>query len=282
MTLLTYDTSSRRFDAKLNKLEQILSDCRKVVVAFSGGVDSSFLAVSARKVLGREGAVCVTAKSPSLASRELKACKALVDSLDLAWNLVETYEMDNESYVRNNQDRCYFCKQSLMESLHPVARKLEATIVLGVNTDDLGDIRPGQRAAREAGAIFPLADSGLSKAEIRDISKAWGLPNWDKPAQPCLASRIPYGTPVNIARLAQVEEAEDYLHDLGFSQVRVRNYGKLARIELAPGELSRCLEFREEITTRLKRTGFQYVTIDLEGFRSGNLNATIGGPTIGS
>jgi pyridinium-3,5-biscarboxylic acid mononucleotide sulfurtransferase len=243
------------------------------VVAFSGGADSALLAKVATDVLGARHALCVTGVSASLAEAELADCAALAREWGLQWQTVETDELRDPAYAANGPDRCYHCKSGLLDALGPVAADLEAVVVLGVNTDDLADHRPGQRAAAERGALFPLVGAELSKSDVRAVSRRLGLRTWDKPAAACLASRLPYGTPVTLAKLSQVERAESALRALGFSQLRVRHYGELARVELECGELARAVSHRDQVVSALKQAGYRYVTLDLEGFRSGNLNA---------
>lgn len=259
-------------DVKLGRLDAVLRDLGQVVVAFSGGADSAFLAHRAHTVLGSAAAHAVTAVSPSLATDEDADCRALAAEWGLRWTPVDTDEMARAAYRVNDTDRCYHCKAELMDVVGPIADAEAATIVLGVNTDDLGDHRPGQKAAEERGARFPLVEAGLSKADIRAASRVLGLRTWDKPAAACLASRIPYGTPVSITTLTQVDRAEAALHRLGFRQLRVRHYGETARIELDIDDLSAAVARRAEIVEAVHRAGYRYVTLDLEGFRSGNLN----------
>ncbi len=218
----------------------------RVVVAFSGGADSALLAWSAREALGGDAVLCATAVSPSLAPEERDACRALASEWSLRWREVVTGELDDADYARNDGDRCYHCKSTLLDALEPLARAEDAIVVLGVNVDDLGDHRPGQRAAATRGAVFPLADAGLTKDMVRAASRRLGLRTWDKPAAACLASRVPYGTPVTLGTLRSVARAESALRALGFGQLRVRHYGELARIELDPDDLARALTLRQQ------------------------------------
>jgi len=259
----------------LAALREQLAQLGRVVVAFSGGADSALLAWVANDTLGSSRALAATAVSPSLASSELSDCQALADEWGLRWQGLETDELANSAYVANDGDRCYHCKAELLDTLAPLADAEGATVVLGVNLDDLGDHRPGQRAAEERGASFPLVDAGFTKAAIREVSHALGLRTWDKPAAACLASRIPYGTPVTLNRLGQVARAEEALRGLGFRQLRVRHYGDMARIELDPAELTLAVARRDEVIAAVKAAGYTYVTLDLEGFRSGNLNSAL-------
>src|SRR4051794_38918699 len=253
-----------------------LEELAPVVVAFSGGADSAFLAWVAHDTLGSDGASAVTAVSPSLAPDELADCRALVAEWGLRWTPVDTDELANPAYAANDGLRCYHCKAELMEVVGPAARSVAATVVLGVNLDDPGDHRPGQQAAAERGASFPLVDAGFTKDDVRATSRHLGLRTWDKPAAACLASRVPYGTVVTIGVLDSVARAEAGLHRLGFRQVRVRHYGDLARLELDRADLAAALDRREEIVRVVQAAGYRYVTLDLEGFRSGNLNAALG------
>ncbi len=259
-------------------LRRVLTDLAPVVVAFSGGADSAFLAWVARDTLGREAVLAATAVSPSLAPSELADCRALASEWDLRWTGFETDELARPGYVANDGDRCYHCKAELMDTLAPVAVREGATIVLGVNMDDLGEHRPGQQAAAERGARLPLVEASFTKAEIRSASRKFGLRTWDKPAAACLASRLPYGTPVTVGRLAAVAVAEERLRALGFRQLRVRHYGDLARVELDAGELAAAVARRDEVVTAVRAGGYRYVTLDLEGFRSGNLNQALEHP----
>jgi uncharacterized protein len=261
--------------ASIEALRDRLRSLGRVVVAFSGGADSSFLAWVAHDTLGPDGALAVTAVSPSLPGSERLDCAELAAEWDLRWREVETDEMAAAAYTRNDGDRCYWCKEALVRALGPVAGELDAAVVLGVNVDDLGDHRPGQRAAEERGAAFPLVDAGFTKADVREWSRRLGLRTWDKPAAACLASRLPYGTPVTLGRLSAVERAEAGLRALGFASVRVRHYEDTARLEVPVDRLSEVLAVRQEVVASVRAAGFRYVTLDLEGLRSGNLNAAL-------
>ena len=258
---------------ELAALRARLQELAPVVVAFSGGADSAFLAWVAHDTLGSDRAMSMTAVSPSLAADELDDCRELAEEWGLTWSAVLTDELANPAYEANNGDRCYHCKAELLDVVAPVAG--DATIVLGVNLDDLGDHRPGQQAATERGAAFPLVDAGFTKADVRAASKALGLRTWDKPAAACLASRVPYGTPVTLGVLDSVGRAETALRRLGFRQLRVRHYGDLARLEVEVDELGAAVERREDIVRVVQAAGYRYVTLDLEGFRSGNLNGAL-------
>jgi uncharacterized protein len=268
--------------ASLDDLRTELRQLGRVVVAFSGGTDSALLAKVAHDTLGRDQVLCATAISPSLATSEADDCRALAGEWDLRWVGVPTDEMDDPTYVRNGADRCARCKTALMSALGPLALAEEARVVLGVNLSDLGDYRPGQAAAAEAGATFPLVLAGFTKDDIRHWSKELGLRTWDKPAAACLASRLPYGTPVTLGRLSAVDRAEAALRALGFSQLRVRHHGEVARLEVEAKDLDAVLARRAEVTEAVQACGFTYVALDLEGFRSGSLNRSLlaSGPSL--
>ena len=244
----------------------------QVVVAFSGGADSAFLAWTAHEALGPERVLAVTAVSPSLAGFERDDCAALAQEWQLRWLEVPTDELADAAYRANDTDRCAHCKTALMDVLEPLAASADATVVLGVNLDDLGDHRPGQAVAAERGAAFPLVEAGFTKADVRAASQQLGLRTWDKPAAACLASRVPYGTPVSLTVLREVEAAETGLRRLGFDELRVRHYGELARLEVPLDQLERVLAQRDEVVEAVHAAGYRYVTLDLEGLRSGNLN----------
>jgi len=252
-------------------LRQRLADLGEVVVAFSGGADSSFLAWVANDVLGPERATAVTAVSPSLARRERDDCRALAREWGLTLREVETAEMENPAYRDNGTDRCFWCKDALMDAVAPLLGD-GATVALGVNVDDLSDHRPGQDAARQRGAVFPLVDAGFTKDDVRRASLELGLRTWDKPAAPCLASRLPYGVPVSLGRLRSVEQAEVALHELGFPELRVRHHDELARIEVPADRIPDVAARHDEVVAAVTAAGYRWVTLDLAGFRSGNLN----------
>lgn len=266
-------------EEKSVRLVSLLSDLERVVVAYSGGVDSTLLAAVAHETLG-PNALAITAVSPSLAGRELAAATEL--ARDLGWNhrTVATHEIERAEYARNSGDRCYWCKTELFHVLGPLAAEMEAKIATGTNLDDLSEYRPGLHAAEERSVRTPLAEAGLSKLDVRTLSAARGLPTADKPASPCLASRFAYGVRVTREGLERIDAAEEVLRALGFEVLRVRDHGDLARIEVPPQAIERVTAQRDTIERELKSLGFKYVTVDLGGFRSGSLNASLGTPHI--
>lgn len=259
---------------KLRRLRAGLGELQRVVVACSGGVDSSLLAVMAHQELGA-GALAVTATSAAVPAEEVEAARALAAEHGLRWRAVETREMLRPGYVANAGDRCYHCRTELFDVLAPIAAAEGAAIAVGTIVDDLSDHRPGLRAAAERGVRTPLVDAGFTKADVRAAARQLRLPVWDKPAAPCLASRIPYGTPVTISTLNRVGRAEAALRALGFAELRVRHYGDVARVELPLPDLARALELRVEVVAAVRGAGYLHVTLDLEGLRSGNLNAAL-------
>lgn len=261
---------------KLTQLQQILRDMESVVVAYSGGVDSSFILKVAHDVLG-DKAIAVTVDSASMPRSELREAQELAATIGATHICLDNTELADEHYVENTTQRCYFCKQHTYDGIWAYAKEHGfGNIVDGNNADDLLDqFRPGQRAAREQGVRSPLQEVGLTKIEIRELSRASGLPTWNKPAAACLSSRIPYGSRVTTEKLSQVERAEDYLHDAGFVQVRVRHHGPVARLELSPADFTRAISMNGEIVSTLRTFGFTYVTLDLAGFRSGSMNETV-------
>jgi pyridinium-3,5-biscarboxylic acid mononucleotide sulfurtransferase len=264
-------------EQKERELLARLAQCSSIIVALSGGADSAYLAWAAQHALG-ERTLSITALSPSFSAYDRSMVEDLVAKLGVCHEFVETHEMENPSYRANAPDRCYFCKDELFGVLDQIAieRKFEA-VCYGVNADDTLDFRPGHRAAREHRVLAPLLDAGLTKAEIRSLSERAGLPTWDRPASACLSSRLPYGTEVTPERLALVERGESALRDLGFRQFRVRLHDKLARVEISPDEMPLAFskDMAAKIAQKLKKAGFTYVALDLEGYRQGSLNDTL-------
>jgi uncharacterized protein len=267
-------TTAPTLDRKAQHLRQILADCGRLVVAYSGGVDSAFLAWQAHQVLGDQMRA-VIADSASLARTHLEDALAFVREHQIPVEVVETRELENPAYIRNDSMRCFHCKDELFSVLERYRETLGFNaIAYGVNADDEGDFRPGQQAARQHHVLAPLLAAGLSKAEIRELARQADLRLWDKPASACLSSRLEYGRAVTPEALTVVERGEDALRAMGFRQFRVRHHGETVRIEIAPEELPRALtaEMARELTTVFKALGFKFVTLDLEGFRSGSMN----------
>jgi uncharacterized protein len=264
-------------ETKQDKLFAILSEMGRVIVAYSGGTDSAYLAWAAHHVLGGD-ALAITADSASIPESHKRDAEDFVRSFGIAHEYIETHEFENPDYLKNDQNRCFHCKDELFTCLAEVGRvRGIANIIYGVNQDDLGDYRPGQNAAKIHQVKAPLVDAGLSKAEIRELSRLAGLPTWDRPASACLSSRIPYGTPVTIQNIKTVEKGEEEIKALGFRQFRVRFHGDVVRIEIARDELARALttEMAAQFTAIFKSLGFKYVTLDLEGYRQGSLNEVL-------
>lgn len=261
-------------DQKLKELKESLMGLERVVVAFSGGVDSALLLKMCRDVLG-EGVLAVTADSPIHPAHELEDAAKLAESLRVRHLMVRTGELENPQFTANPPDRCYHCKTWLFQALQEIAvGKGLLGVIEGSNADDLEDCRPGARAADEMGVRRPLQEAGLSKAEVRTISQELGLPTWNKPSLACLASRIPYGTPITPEALASIDAAEAFIRSLGIAQVRVRHYGQTARIEVDPGDIEKLVREtnRLRVVSHLTGLGYLYVALDLAGYRTGSLN----------
>lgn len=266
-------------EEKEAKLKAILCGYGKMAVAFSGGVDSAFLLASSAKALGPEAVLAITAQAPNFPEDEDRYAAQLCRELGVLQVLVPVALLDVKEFVENRPERCYYCKQTLLRRIAEAASERNVAIIAdGGNVDDLGDYRPGLKAVREAGVISPLAEAGFTKAEIRAGLKKLGITIWDKPAAACLASRIPYGTPIDAPLLRRVEAAEAFLTKQGFAGVRVRHHGDLARIEVQAADRSRLFEpsFAERIDARLRELGYSYVAVDLRGYRTGSLNETLG------
>ena len=263
-------------DKRLN-LESGIFKLESAVVAFSGGIDSTLVLAVANKVLNGR-VLAVTAKSDSVPERELRAAKELTQALDINHKVIRTEEMSSPDYLKNSGNRCYYCKSELYAKLAMVSSQYKITSILnGINLDDLGDHRPGILAAKEAGIISPLVESQLNKQDIRNLARDMGLANWGKPALACLSSRIPYGQPVTAKKLSMIDEAEEIFLEEGFKEVRVRHYGDMARIELLKTEIPILMKngLYKKTMNRLKNIGFQKITIDPEGYRSGSLNEAL-------
>lgn len=273
-------TTEAGTDDKLVCLQAIIREAGPVIIAYSGGVDSTFVAAVAHDVLGAS-ALAITGVSPSIPPSEVEEAKELARQIGITHEFIDTREMDDPEYVKNNPDRCFHCKDELYGRLNDIAgERGYATVLDGCNVDDTGDFRPGRRAATMHRVRSPLLEAGLTKAEIRELSRERGLPTWDKPAMACLSSRIPYGTPVTVQALSSIDQAEAYLRSLGLRQLRVRHHvlpsgGTVARIETDDEGMDSMLAQRQQVSERLKELGYLYVTLDLAGYRSGSLNEAL-------
>ncbi len=274
-------TASTLNDVELDRKERAvfksLADLKRVIVAYSGGTDSAYLAWAAHQVLG-ENAVAITADSASIPTSHKRDAEAFAQQCGFRHEYIDTYEFENPDYVKNDKDRCFHCKDELFVRLEAFAKERSfSTIIYGVNRDDLGDYRPGQRAAKLHQVKAPLVEAALSKAEIRELSRRAGLSTWDRPAAACLSSRVPYGTPVTVETIRTIEQGEEAIRNLGFKQFRVRFHGDLVRLEIAVEELPKALtiECSKNFSSIFKQLGFLYVTLDLEGYRQGSLNAAL-------
>jgi uncharacterized protein len=280
--LVSLQIDPAALEAKERLLLQLLRDLERVIVAYSGGTDSAYLAWAAHRALG-ENAIAITADSASIPASHKRDAEAFARECGFAHEYIETHEFENPEYVKNDKSRCFHCKDELFKQLEVFAVRRGFThIVYGVNKDDLGDYRPGQRAAKIHEVKAPLVEAGLTKAEIRALSKLAGLSTWDRPAAACLSSRVPYGTAVTVETIRTIEQGEEAIRALGFRQFRVRFHGDLARIEIAQEEMAKAMtaENARAFAAIFKQLGFLYVTLDLEGYRQGSLNAALERGTV--
>jgi uncharacterized protein len=266
-----------RAEERLRELERMVAPYGSVLVAFSGGVDSSLALAICARALPKEQVLAVTSNNETYLPSELDLAREFAGSLGVEHLIVNTRELDNPDYASNPANRCYFCKSTLYSDLRRIAgERGYACVVDGANADDEGDYRPGRKAAKELEVVSPLSLAGVGKAEVRELAKHLGLPSWDKPALACLSSRFPYGQEITAEKLAQVARAEEFLREQGFRQVRVRHHGEIARLEVGPEEMERAFALREKISAEIREAGFLYVALDMSGYESGSLNAALG------
>ena len=276
MTEKNFENLPPALQEKLNQCQELLRRLRRVVVAFSGGVDSTFLLALAVRALGAEHVTAAMGVSPSLPARQRREARELAQGIGAKLTEVETCEMKDDRFTANPPQRCFYCKSDLFTRLQSLCEgPPAATLISGANADDLGDFRPGLQAGTTLGVRNPLMEARLTKQDIRDASRAMGLATWDKPAMACLASRVPYGQPITKTKLSRIEQAEYALHDMGFLQCRVRDHDTVARIELPSTDFECALARRQQIVTEFKALGYTYVAMDLQGFRSGSMNETL-------
>jgi uncharacterized protein len=271
------DKLPRELEKKYHELNHILKGYHKLLVAYSGGVDSVFLLKTASDVLGNNS-LGVIGDSPSLARRELSEAVDIAQKFNLPYVIIKTHELEDENYASNPENRCYFCKKELFNEIYDYAKEKDFTYIAdGTNADDAVDFRPGKKAAQELKVVSPLQQAGFTKKDVRDLSQFLGLPTWNKPALACLSSRLPTGTRVTSAALKQVEQAEEYLYALGFKILRVRHHDNLARIEVGPEEINNFFDevLRKKIDKRFREIGYKFVTLDISGYRMGSLNQLI-------